>query len=321
MERTNRRIACVHIGSHKTGTSAIQKSLYFSKLEENNYLYPVSILSKGFSHNNLALSILYNRHKDLDHYLYYLEKEIKNNKNNIIISSEILEKLIFIKKDKILKFLILLKNYFSEIRIIYSIRNEPDLCDSVFKQRVCSKEYYYKEETKTFINEFFNEDFSYNKTIDSWIDTNLISSSYVYWYSDNFLENINNFKQACELEIEIPDPGIVNPSIEGKILELAYFYNKNIKDDNVVKILKSLQLNLCDKWKYKKTILSEQEYDLYKNSFTEKKWHPSCVLLNNKPNKKYAKEKFNSITKNEAIEYLIELYQDTNLLELFKIII
>lgn len=321
MGKTNRRIACIHIGSHKTGTSALQKSLYFSKLEENNYLYPISILSKGFSHNNFALSILYDINKDLDHYLYYLEKEIKNNKKNIIISSEMLEKLIFTKKEKILKILILLKNYFDEIKIIYSIRNETDLCDSVFKQRVCSSEYYYKEETKTFINEFFNEDFSYNKTIDSWMNTKLVNKSYVYWYSDDFLENINNFKIACELEIEIPDPGLVNPSIEGKILELAYFYNKNRKEDHIIKMLKSLQFNLKDQWKHKKTILSEKEYNLYKDAFTEKTWHTSCVLLNNKPDKKYSKENFNSITENEAIIYLRELYQDTNLLDLFKIII
>jgi hypothetical protein len=325
MGKNNKRIAFLHIGSHKTGTSAIQKCLFLNnkKLINNNFLFPMSLLGKNFCHNNLGLSILYNKNKDFEHYLFYLEKEIKNNDHNIIISSEILEKLIFSKKDKIKKIINLLKKYFEEINLIYCIRNEPDLCDSVFKQMVASSEYKYKDSLDNFITNFYDKKFSYNNTINNWLGLGDINKCYIYWYSKNFLENINNFKKACELSIDLEDPGIVNVSLDGKILEIAYFYNQknHNHDHSTIKMLKSLQSSINKDWSRSKTILTNDKIDFYKNFFTKEKWHKNSILLNEKPDQNYNKELLVSIDDQLLTDYIKDLYKETNILELFKILI
>lgn len=323
MAKNTKRIAYLHIGSHKTGTSAIQKSLFLNnkKLIDNNFLFPVSILGKNLCHNNMSLSILHDKNKDLDHYLHYLEKEISKNEHNIIISSELLEKLIFSKKDKIIKIINLLTKHFREINIIYCVRNETDLCDSVFKQMVGSKEYRYKDSTENFIKDFYDKKFSYNNIIDNWMSLENIKKCYVYWYSKNFNDNINNFKKACKIDIDLQDPGLVNMSLDGKILQIAYFYNnKNNNNHSTIKILKSLQYSINKSWTKKSTILTNDQVEFYKNFFTNQQWNNNCIFLNEKPNQEYSKELFVPANEQMITNYIKDLYKETNLLDLFKIL-
>jgi hypothetical protein len=326
MGKNINRKAFLHIGSHKTGTSAVQKCLCSNtkKLKKNNFLFPISILGKNFCHNNLGLSILNDKDKDFEHYLHYLEKEVSSNKFNVIISSELLEKLILIKKEKIQKLIELLNRHFKEINIIYCIRNEPDLCDSVFKQMVGSKEYKYKESIDDFLSNFYNETFSYNNIANKWLSLKGVNKCFVYWYSKDFNKNLDNFNKACEINLEFEDPGIINMSLDGKILEIAYFYNQknhSNHDQSIIKLLKSLQYSIKDAWTKSKTILTNEKINFYKNFFTKEEWGKNCIFLNKKPEQQYSKELFVPADDRVITEHIKELYKETNLLDLFKIII
>lgn len=310
------RTATLHIGAHKTGTSAIQKSLDQARpdLLRHNCLYPRSIISKDYSHNNLSLSVVQSKTNDLMHYLHFLQQEITTYKNaDLLISSEILEKTPIIAPEFLEIFLSVLSKYFTSINVVYCGRNEIELCDSVFKQKVGAPDIRYCESTETFIDHFFRSTPTYSEIVQSWKNIKHINNVYFFWYN-SFDKNIENIFSACSLkDLSIKNPGIVNRSIDGKLLQLCYFYNNHHINDynyNVYHFLKGLTNNLNPNvWSEPMTIFKEQHTQTYCDKLTTDDIDQYANILNAKSTIVKTKNIFSMPTYEQIYDYIKELYQ------------
>ncbi len=260
------RKAILHIGSHKTGTTAIQHALSVNRnsLKKQGYFFPRSCeWPHDHSHNLLAFSMI-NWKKTgerlmFDSQLKELEDEILDNNNlNMIFSSEMLEKLVISTPDLLVEFLHMLKKYFDEINIIYCMRDEISHCNSVFKQHVQGN--VFKGTPKDFV-EKFKYKFDFLNIALLWRNTNLIKNIDSFWYSENYDDNFILFSRIIGLNPAITNHGILNKSLNGKLLELKLALNKNIinQDQNnfITNEFRHLFNKLDQGWQIPKTIFDE----------------------------------------------------------------
>jgi len=122
----------LHIGAHKTGTTAIQKFLSMNRdnLKKKGYLYP----GIHDAHHFIPEKILMGNqlHDDSKNHIEQLFKEIQSSDlKNIIISSENFENL----KEKVPELKNLLKNKF-DCKIIYYVRRQDERLESLYRGNV-----------------------------------------------------------------------------------------------------------------------------------------------------------------------------------------
>jgi hypothetical protein len=119
----------IHIGTHKTGTTAIQQLLSRndSILEQKGYLYPKAGRPEGLpSQHNLAWQIS-DDHRFQDDYgtIDDLIKEVKNRSDDIILSSEDFECSLH-HTPKFSGFISLLQSHGFLVTVILYVRNQVD---------------------------------------------------------------------------------------------------------------------------------------------------------------------------------------------------
>ena len=150
----------IHIGLHHTGTTSFQTVLNKNKdyLQKFGIVYPSSSLN-GIQHSLLPGCYLPDHHAlpkkrslDTNYYLKQLENEI-NNKNSklCILSSEVFNELISIKKESLIELLGKLDDIFEDISILITTRSIQERALSMQKAQIrASKEY------KSFRKEIFD---------------------------------------------------------------------------------------------------------------------------------------------------------------------
>lgn len=274
------RKCLIHIGGHKTGTSAIQKALASDQemLKSHQWFYSLSCkYSIDYSANNLALAIFSNDEKLISDNLANLEMEIINFKDlNMILSSELLATILINKHKQSLKLLDLLNKNFDHIDVIYYIRDIIEWTGSIFKQYVTNQKDPYSKSIHQYINDSLYIVPSIKDIISSWKNTKLFNNIYLAWYSKNFDNNIEPILNTCGIfNMSIKNPGIINKSLDGKLLRINYFYNSIYKSlpYDFIRILKKIR-NLNNQIAnpaiiYKTNIVPSNYYSQIRNLFEQ----------------------------------------------------
>ena len=238
-----KRYAYIHVGTPKTGTTALQASLFsnYSFLKKEGYLYTkTGLWARGhsYAHHNFAYQ-LYNypffdpKHGTLDE----LRNELKMWHGHIIISSEIFIGLY----DDVAK-LSILKNTFNslgfEVVIIIYFRDCVEYVNNLYAEFV--KNHFLQID----INEFVNHILSHGQftLYDNWVFSfdyveivknfaNVFGNENVICVKYNKDKTINKFSQI--IGVDLGSEILANRSINQKTMEILIAVNKELSKSNL----------------------------------------------------------------------------------------
>lgn len=222
----------IHIGTHKTGTTAIQSSLkesYKILKKENIYYFPVS-------KNAIQLMKI----KELDDKLIVTCKKelfrfIKNRKNKNLIkiiwsfegfsgdsstgyenTNKIAESLKIITKD-------------IDTKIIIYLRRQDEFVESLYTQMIHQGESY---DFESFINKFSEKDFNWSNLLNSYSNYYGKDNLIVRKYDESYLSAnggiINDFTKILSKNIKLNKSLSVNKGYSRDALEIARILNPNL---------------------------------------------------------------------------------------------
>lgn len=286
----NKPRCILHIGSHKTGTSAIQKILatHTDSLYNDGYVYSKSCKHHcDHSSNPIPIAILSDDRALLESYLNALDHEIKENPaHDFIISSEMLEKCPLLHKhsDLFSVFVDFLESKFESVDIIVSLRDPYGHANSYFKQLVSSHTHPFKNTIDHYLNHVFLRTPTPIEIYNGWKNSiHKLNKYYVYWYNKSLLDNYQCLQKAMGLSFDYDDPGLVNKSIDGIFLSLNYFYNLHLmQDGQFIHELKKCATRCKDSSLYYKTsIINEDQILMFKDASSKYLIvPPDAVVLN-----------------------------------------
>lgn len=292
----------IHIGTHKTGTTAIQK---FSKenkeyLEKFDTYYPLTSIPYDNNYNlahHLIPWILKKHNVPEEFFGPYLDeknlmkdliKEISNSKsNNILISSEEFDRLSYEEIKR-------LKEYFVAFKIIIYIylRNKDELIESMYQTNVLHHNEYRN------LNEIFNHvgvPVNYYEFISKWQNIFGKSDVIIKNYSGKLLENniVVNFFNDLNIDvinlIDSKKSKTINKSIDYSSIVLLAIMRKN-------KVPKNIE-NLFIQFIYYNNSNEQKKY-----SIISKQLRKDLVLSSNEEIKKLGLD-IEFINKEEKYEY------------------
>lgn len=159
----------IHIGYHKTGTSALQ--YFFWKNRErflsHGYLYPETGRNGTYSHGELANIIKpNNRDNRLPEYQERFHKEAElSEASNLLLSSEVFLEGINVA-GAVRRFI---DDQMFEVKIIMYLRNQVDWIESVYNEVIRDP---YRRYTGDILKlrEYVQEMHDYEKIVDMWVD-------------------------------------------------------------------------------------------------------------------------------------------------------
>jgi hypothetical protein len=228
---------CVlHIGSAKTATSSLQELLFQNRLSlaAKGWLYPETGLWTGDrSHNSLGLyfwnDILQDhRSSSFADFMNRFSAEIRG-WENIIVSSELIEKALLHGNGNAQIFLRRLAACGYSVRVVYAVRRQDHYLDSQFKQAVSDAYTPYAASVKDYIATHAPA-LTYAKTAASWQAMPEVSSvSVIHFREGRVGETIAAVLEAMgqtEMLAEGRSVPMVNPSLDGDYLRLKHYLNR-----------------------------------------------------------------------------------------------
>jgi len=218
----------LHIGLHKTGTSAIQYALYHARerLKAQGFLYPESIAWYDHSHHKLTLPFW--REEDCTPAFEALEDEVQTaGCPNLIISSELLPN-IYQEEDRYPAFWNRLRALAEEIEVILYARRPDRLAESVFKQWCKSDDLKMAITPAAFATNATGIKLDLEKYCSVWSTTPGVTRLHLRSY-----ELCRHTLQASFLSILGLDPALVqgfdnhkaNPTLDGPQLIFRHYFN------------------------------------------------------------------------------------------------
>jgi hypothetical protein len=315
--------AVIHIGAHKTGTSALQNWLgqHRDLLSANNTLYPLTgKWIHDHSHNLFAASILQAvdtgfTGKFLEQ-LQLLEQEIRDNsEKNLIISSEMLEHAPIYGREYLLQLLQLLAKYYKTIRVAYCLRPPSELITSVFKQWVQDYDTRYSGCPVDLANSL-RDRLDFSTIAAKWHGTEFIESVDAYWYDG--IDRLANFKRSLRCfglsDVfssigELNTASRENNSLDGQLLAIKHALNPYLTNktthDNLLADLRLLS-ELHPKLNYQLSIFDLNKFKEF-NKLFDNFSHPNSINIYDYEEiydlRKYSRSKkiiFTSLTKDDA---------------------
>lgn len=301
----------LHIGTDKTGSTAIQKMLYWNRsiLKKHGYLYPETGMMH-YDHARLSIHLSDNDFKILDQ----LKNEISiNNTKHIILSHEGLYHLSHDQLSHFNKFLVSLKR--GTIKIILYLRRQDEMLESGILQQI-------KTNIKV-LNSNILEELPYRDHLDYFTLTKKFDSIFgeenvvLKPYSKKFLPKddsllkdfLNTFihQDFSINDVVIPEKD-QNPSIDAISAHVISFLYKlgldSLYFDDIVDQL--LWIQKANKKSNKKLFNKQQRVNLldkYSESNGKIKERINADLFNIENN-----ESFESISDKEIAERLSHLY-------------
>jgi hypothetical protein len=228
---------CVlHIGSAKTGTSSLQEMLFENRqdLASKGWLYPTTGLWLGDrSHNMLGIYfwdnfIEYLKTRSFDATLENFFSEVAG-WNNIIVSSELIEKTIMHGNGNVEIFLRRLSERGYRIKVIYVVRRQDLFLDSLFKQDVSDFPECYAGEVGTYIQRHAPA-LTYARTASAWQARPEVDSVIVLPFREGrvqqtFVDVLNGMGRQDLVAAGLTAP-MINPSLDGIYLRLKHYLNQ-----------------------------------------------------------------------------------------------
>lgn len=243
----------LHVGPPKTGTSAIQECLHANRINllKQGYLYPNTGLWADHSHHQIGFSILGRKTygqttiRSFESLLASLHKEITMHPHihTVIISSEILSNVVWRKDKEALKALL---NSFETTNLLYSVRRQDILLESLYKQQI-KDTVAQKTETPKIYFERSKNWFSFRRIFNGW--SKIISEKnfhFTVYANRSAQNNVNNLIDEITkitghpLKIQTSSKTI-NTSLNGEGVELKWAINKRgFSEDRNYSFLKFL---------------------------------------------------------------------------------
>ncbi len=275
----------IHIGAHKTGSTAIQKFFYdYHEYFEDTFglIYPVKDQvdpefgfwgqhyltwyftppPEGFDLNTTNTA-----------FKSFLEI-ISENKKDVLISSED-----FTWNDKIDQFVNHVRKYFDEILVIMYVRIQVEAALSLYQTAIIN--YNYAESFQQWFDEAKSL-FDYYAIANRWetLGCRVIVKPYIREQFDNkdiILDFLNTISQALGRKISAPheykpDSIKMNISLPDFITMMVRYYNSQPSKDKVVPILKELGLKLIEllpdlpKYDFVPASIKKNVLEIYKES-------------------------------------------------------
>lgn len=233
----------LHIGLHKTGTSAIQRHLYMHRqpLLERGILYPKSIAWNDYSHHSPLFDVWDS--KPIDAHFRRLKAEIvAHQPDTVIISSELIPTLV-LDESKLLPFWSQLSNLADEVEVVAFVRRQDRLAESVFKQWVKSDAIRFCSDPLKLVEKSDTANLDFLSLIRAWAALEGVSKTSVVSYDHARKNLIERFMQAAGLScpVVLDERDLTNVSLEGSGLRLKYFLNRFIDDaEQSRKILRAI---------------------------------------------------------------------------------
>jgi hypothetical protein len=241
----------MHIGMHKTGSSAIQEYLYknsdlgrgvvYADLGESNHSGPVSFAFKEgirtqpfFTRRGLTEEVF--EHRKIK-YRKMIEKELSKNYSTIIFSAEAF---VTLSVNDLLEFRELLARYVDDIEIVAYVRKPISFAESAFQQKL---KYSATEPT---VEQIFPSYIHQFKKFDEIFD----NLNYRLYERSNLIgtDVVRDFIHYIPLERSI-SVGNINVSISQLAVKFLYRFNKAkksmkidfIQSDEVIEILARIE--------------------------------------------------------------------------------
>lgn len=214
------RSVILHVGRHKSGTTAIQRTLVLlqEQLAQNGIRYSNCGRSKfGFANHLLALACCANDRDQLEQYKLQLSTELRS-ADRLVISSEGFQNL---KNPEVLF------NLFptdTKVHVVIYLRDVIDYLSSSFAQHVQSSNV-----TSNFAGYAMKKRFDYRKFVLNWMK--LSDSTTVRFYNSRHLidgDVVSDFFSMLGLQVAPPKRGCkrANPSIGGNLLFAKLLLNR-----------------------------------------------------------------------------------------------
>lgn len=239
----------LHVGSHKTGTSAIQRAAdrRRNSLLDQGILYPRIGQWHDRSHHHWAFAISDETEGmgKLDTLIADLEQERNETgkePETALLSSELLEKIPHAGKQypALTSFL---GRIAETVECVYFVRRQDLLIESVFKQWVKDNKLRLKSTVQDFISQQAPR-LVYLDIAKKWESLQNVSQMHVHTNA-LFTDPVRVFFDICGMELEdITNQGttlIVNPTLDGQKLEFKYLLNfLDFSEADDSKLLKSI---------------------------------------------------------------------------------
>lgn len=258
-------------------------------LSNSGWFYSLSCKhTSDFSANALPLSVFTNNSDAIKLCLNKLESEIQLNDKHMIFSSELLEKLPLYHMNFAIDFFILLRKYFDNIVVAYSIRDMVDWSSSIFKQLVCDPHKPYALSINQYVDSIVQDYPKISTITSSWKQCGIDDIS-IYWYGHNFDDNLRYLLSTVGLNLNIKNPGTINRSIDGDILRLIYYHNINYPSyplDKKIKLVQNFRkINnklINTKFNYKLYAIPKKYHKLIMRKYLEDIYNLREIKLLNK---------------------------------------
>jgi hypothetical protein len=272
----------LHVGIEKTGTSAIQATLYHNRksLLRQGVLYPVTGLWNDFSHHKLSFSLkstsLYGEYPDRENLVRAFLKEAGHAKcETVIVSSEILRE--FYKHHSYSWFIRKCKNIFQTIEIAIFLREQSEWLCSMYNQWVKDPVQKYSKSSGDFV-EFFKDMADFEKLVKGWMTSEGIASVKVGAYDSNTKAfdlngNLKNFIGICGLNFTMNGwdlkRKIVNPSLDRPVFDLIRHFNRfELSENERIKLLAALRPIFINNYTtYNESVFPVELTEMIKNRY------------------------------------------------------
>ncbi len=229
-------ICVLHIGSAKTATSSLQEILYTSResLASRGWLYPTTGLWRGDrSHNTLGIYFWDDYFEQLKKFTFseiveQLFAEMEG-WNNVIISSELMEKAVVHGNGNAQRLVGLLNERGYRTHVVYVVRRQDHYLDSQFKQAVADADLHYTGTGQEFIQRHAPA-LKYADTAAAWRALSGVERVSVQPFVEGHIHETFGrlFTTMGQPELashDLPIP-LVNPSLEGIYLRLKHRLNR-----------------------------------------------------------------------------------------------
>lgn len=258
---SKKRKAIIHIGAHKTGSTAIQKffldfadyfksnySIVYPKEKELIFLYGHHYLAWRFT---IDLGLDKYRRSDVNRAWEIFTNYLRTFSNyDILISSE---NFMLLRAHKVKEFVDEINDFFDETVVILYVRRQDEASLSLYHTDVV-----HNNETKIFLDWFQERKwiFDYYNAAKKWEMAGCKVKVRIYDNTNNF-NVIDDFIKCLSsiLEIPIDMPSQynalqykgINVSVPSFIAQIIRYYNSKPSRDKVVPVLRKLGFKLIEK--------------------------------------------------------------------------
>jgi hypothetical protein len=218
----------LHIGLHKTGTSAIQHALYHAhdRLRAESVLYPKSVAWHDHSHHSLLLPFW--REEDYGAQFDLLESEVRAAAcKTLILSSELFPNT-FEQERRFPALWERVSRLADEIEVILYVRRQDHLAASVFKQWCKSDDLKLAMSPQDFIADDVRINMDFEKYCRVWSALPKVTKLYLRSYDQDRGDLLGRFIGILGLPHSILDgfEGVrANPTLDGEQLIFRHYFN------------------------------------------------------------------------------------------------